>query len=95
MREKAIEQRLVKEVHKRGGVCPKWTGWNGCPDRIALFPEGNIAFIETKAPGEKPRQLQEARHRTLRELGFRVYVVDRIEQIENVLDEIGGRNNEG
>ena len=24
MREKVIEQKLVAEVKKRGGICPKW-----------------------------------------------------------------------
>ena len=24
MREKTIEQKLVSEVKKRGGICPKW-----------------------------------------------------------------------
>ncbi|MBV1758028.1 MAG: VRR-NUC domain-containing protein, partial [Dethiosulfatibacter sp.] len=26
MREKIIEQKLVLEVKKRGGICPKWVG---------------------------------------------------------------------
>lgn len=92
MREKEIEGRIVKAVKERGGICPKWTGWTGCPDRIVLFPPAKIGFIEVKAPGEKPRPLQESRHRMLRRLGFKVYVIDGIEQIEPALDEIGGRN---
>lgn len=90
MREKAIEQRLVKAVKARDGVCFKWTGCAGVPDRIALLPGGHIGFIETKAPGGKPRPLQLSRHRLIRSLGFKVYVIDGIEQIESVLDEIGG-----
>ena len=90
MREKYIEQRLVKAVKSRDGICPKWFGWNGCPDRIVLLPKARIAFVEVKAPGEKPRPLQESRHRILKRLGFKVYVIDGIEQIEQMLDEIGG-----
>ena len=90
MREKTIEQKLIVAVHNRGGVCPKWTGWNGCPDRIVLLPGERIGFIEVKAPGEKPRPLQESRHTAIRGLGFKVYVIDGMEQIEGVLDEIGG-----
>lgn len=92
MREKTIEAQIVKAVEARGGICPKWVGWNGCPDRIVLFPFARIGFIEVKAPGEKPRPLQESRHRILRGLGFRVYVVDGTDQIGPVLDEIGGKN---
>ena len=90
MREKYIEHRLVKAVKSRDGICPKWVGWNGCPDRIVLLPKARIAFVEVKAPGEKPRPLQESRHRILKRLGFKVYVIDGIEQIEQMLDEIGG-----
>lgn len=92
MREKEIESRIVKAVKARGGICPKWTGWTGCPDRIVLFPLARIGFIEVKAPGEKPRPLQESRHRILRGLGFKVFVVDGIDDIEPVLDKIGGKN---
>ena len=40
MREKVIEQKLVAEVKKRGGICPKWVspGFDGMPDRIVLLP---------------------------------------------------------
>ena len=90
MREKVIEQKLVAEVKKAGGICPKWVapGFDGVPDRIAMFPGGKIAFVEMKAPGEKPRPLQRARHELLRKLGFRVYVLDEIEKIGGMIDEI-------
>ena len=90
MREKVIEQKLVAEVKKAGGICPKWVapGFDGVPDRIAMFPGGKIAFVEVKAPGEKPRPLQRARHELLQKLGFRVYVLDEIEKIGGMVDEI-------
>lgn len=90
MREKIIEQKLVTAVKKHGGICPKFTspGFDGMPDRLLLLPHGKFAFVEVKAPGEKPRPLQLARHRLLSCLGFRVYVLDDAEQIGGVLDEI-------
>lgn len=90
MREKTVEQKLVSEVKKAGGICPKWVapGFDGVPDRIAMFPGGRIAFVEVKAPGEKPRPLQAARHELLRRLGFRVYILDEIEKIGGMIDEI-------
>ena len=89
-REKVTELKLVREVKLRGGVCPKFTspGYDGMPDRIVLLPEGRMAFVEVKAYGEKPRPLQLARHRLLRSLGFKVYVLDDPEQIGGILDEI-------
>lgn len=90
MCEKLIEQKLVQAVRKSGGLCLKFVSPNfdGMPDRLILLPGGKIAFAELKAPGKKPRPLQIARHKTLMNLGFRVYVIDSVEQIGTILDEI-------
>ena len=90
MREKTIEKKLADAVEARGGLVPQFTslGLDGMPDRIVLMPGGRIAFVEVKAPGKAPRPLQEARHRLLRQLGFRVYVLDDESQIGGILDEI-------
>lgn len=92
MREKMIEQRLAKAVKAVGGIAPKLVspGFDGMPDRLVLLPGGRIGFVEVKAPGEKPRALQLSRHRILRRLGFKVYILDGAEQIEKILREIGG-----
>lgn len=90
MLEREIEKRLVTAVRKNGGMCPKLTspGTAGMPDRLIILPEGKSAFVETKAPGRKPRRLQEVRHAQLRDLGHPVYVIDHPDQIEGILDEI-------
>lgn len=90
MREKTIEHQLVLETKKRGGICPKLTspGFDGIPDRLVLLPGGHIAFVEVKAPGKKPRPLQEARLRQLGMLGFQVFVLDDTAQIGGLLDAV-------
>ena len=90
MREKNIEQKLVKAVKSAGGIAPKLTcpGFDGMPDRLVLMPEGRIGFVEVKAPGKEPRPLQVRRHEMLRNLGFKVYVLDDLEQIGGILHEI-------
>lgn len=90
MREKSIEQELVRAVRTAGGLCAKWVspGLDGVPDRIVLMPGGRLAFVEVKAPGKKPRILQLRRKKQLEALGFRVYVIDCIDQIGGVLNEI-------
>ena len=90
MREKEVERKLVTAVKNMGGIAPKWVspGFDGMPDRIVLLPHGKLAFVEVKAPGEKPRALQLSRHRLLRRLGFRVAVLDNIDKIGELLDEI-------
>lgn len=90
MREKIIEQKLITAVKKHSGICPKFTspGFDGMPDRLLLLPHGRFAFVEVKAPGEKPRPLQLARHRLLSRLGFQVYVLDSEEQIGGIIDAV-------
>jgi len=44
--------------------------------------------VEVKAPGKEPRPLQVRRHEMLRNLGFKVYVLDEPEQIGGILHEI-------
>lgn len=92
MREKVIERKLTEKVKQRGGLAPKWVapGYDGVPDRLIFLPHGKFAMAELKAPGEKPRALQLSRHRLFRRLGFKVYVIDSVEMIDEVLDEIGG-----
>ena len=90
MSEKSIEQKLVSEVKKRGGLCWKFVsmGIVGVPDRILLFKGGVIAFVELKDRGKKPRPIQVKRIEQLKKLGFKVYVIDNKEMIGGVLDEI-------
>ena len=90
MREKIIEQKFRAAVKAAGGLAVKFTspGFDGVPDRLALLPGGRMAFVEVKAKGKKPRPLQLARHRLLRRLGFKVYVLDDESQIGGIIDEI-------
>lgn len=88
MRENRIESNLKREVEKVGGECEKWVspGKNGMPDRICFFPSGKVCFVETKAPGEKPRPLQEVRIDRLKELGQTVFVVSSLEHVREVIE---------
>ena len=88
--ERTIEQKLAARVKAMGGIAPKFTspGFDGMPDRLVLLPGGRMGFVELKTPRKKPRALQLARHRLLRRLGFNVYVIDEINQIDSVLEEI-------
>lgn len=90
MNEKQIENKLTMTVKKSGGIAPKFVspGFAGMPDRLILLPDGHIGFAELKAPSKKPRPLQLSRHRLLRKLGFRVYVIDDPEQIGGMIDEL-------
>lgn len=85
-KETTIEQALVKAVKDKGGLCFKLTGYKGIPDRLILLPGGKARFIEVKAPGEEPRKDQLAAHKSLRKLGFEVWVLDDIDFVDFVLE---------
>ena len=90
MREKTIERELIRAVRSCDGTCPKLVspGTDGMPDRMILMPGGKIGFVEVKAPGRKPRPLQVKRHRQLRGLGFKVFVLDDTRQILEIIREV-------
>ena len=92
MLEKDIERKLVKETKACQGMCLKFTSpsLTGVPDRIVLLPRGKIGFVEVKRPGERPRPIQVKRIEELRELGFKVFVLDDEKDIDEILKKIGG-----
>ena len=95
--EKRIERKLCEAVKAVGGLALKFVspGFDGVPDRLILIAYGKLAFVEVKAPGEKPRPLQVARINKIRSLGFRVYVLDDEKNIQRIIDEIKGGDSNG
>lgn len=90
MIESAIEHAFKVAVEARGGMCLKLgvTYQNGMPDRLVLMPKGRCAFVELKQKGKKPRAIQKWQHDRLRRLGYKVFVLDRTSQIEEVINQI-------
>ena len=90
MRENVIEAEFVKAVQVAGGVAYKLTSQtaNGLPDRLVLFFPAKTVFVEMKAPGKMLRPLQRKRRLQLMGLGFPVLCVDRLEQINPVIQAI-------
>lgn len=90
--EKQIEQKLVMKVKQSGGVALKFIspGNAGVPDRLVLIAYGKIGFVEVKAPKKKPRALQIKRHKNLRDLGFKVFVLDNVDKIDEIINAIKG-----
>lgn len=81
MLEKFVEAALVKRVKELGGTCEKFTspGRRSVPDRIVTLPGNRIVFVEVKAPGKKPTELQDRDHARRMKLGCEVVIVSSIE----------------
>lgn len=95
-REKEIEAKLKRTVEKAGGLCLKFiSSVVGVPDRICLFSGGVIIFVELKAPGRTPRPIQRRWITKLRNLGFRVEVIDGEKGIREFMQSIKGEEKSG
>lgn len=88
--EKLVERKLVELVKINNGMCIKLLCDQliGLPDRLCLFPNHKIAFVELKTTGQKPRRIQAYMHKKLRALGFRVEVIDSVEDVINFVEDI-------
>lgn len=91
--EKFIERKLFDGIKARGGLCIKLLPdqFTGLPDRLCLLPTGILIFVELKAPGKKPRRIQEIVHKKIKALGFIVLVIDTVEGINDLMVEIDER----
>ena len=61
MLEKEIEKKVCDYAKSKGCLVYKFVSpaHRGVPDRMFITPKGRVFFIEFKAPGKKPTQLQE------------------------------------
>lgn len=59
MKESKLEARIVKHCRDRGILCYKFSSpaRRGVPDRL-LIKGGKVMFMEVKAEGKRPTQLQ-------------------------------------
>lgn len=90
MLEKELEAKLRDAVKQQGGRAYKFTspGNTGVPDRLVVFPEGKIGFIELKQTGKKPTKNQMLQMNRLTALGCKVYLLDACTRIPYVLEDI-------
>lgn len=88
MLEKDIEARLVRGVKELGGACYKFVspGNIGVPDRVAVFPGGEVVFIELKTETGRLSQMQKVQIEKLRSLGACVVVLRGLDEVLEFLD---------
>lgn len=69
---------FIRKIHFEGRI--------GAPDYL-IMGSGLALFIETKAPGEKPRPSQIAEFKKMVDAGARVLVVDSVENAKTAIKE--------
>jgi len=85
--EGKIEAYLKLRVKQTGGRHRKlrWLSRNGAPDQFIWWPGPKVYFVEVKRPGGKIRKLQAIEHDRLKADGFRVFVIDNKEGVDEFI----------
>lgn len=91
MLEKEIEATLRDAVKREGGVAYKFTspGNIGVPDRLVVYPDGVIHFIELKTNVGKLTALQARQIERLEILKADVYVIRGIKELADYFKDAG------
>jgi len=71
MLENTIEKGLIRECKKLKWLCYKFTspGRRSVPDRLVVKTDGQIFFVELKAPGKKETKNQLREQKKLKDQG--------------------------
>jgi hypothetical protein len=87
--EKRIERKLSLDVAAAGGWSFKLLSdyTKGLPDRICIFPGGNITFVEVKTTGKSLSASQSLIARKLAELGCDVRKIDTPQGVDQLIDD--------
>ena len=87
--EGAVENYLRNKIRGLGGFIEKWEspGTAGLPDEIVIF-RGKTTFVETKAPGEKARELQRLTMKEIRLAGGDARVIDTRDKVDDFIKEL-------
>jgi hypothetical protein len=98
--ESSIESKGRKYAQSKGHFSYKFVSpsHRSVPDRLNLAPVPEwlrpviakyVCFIEYKKGGKEPTDEQAREHERLRDLGYRVEVIDNVEDSKKVTDSMG------
>ena len=92
MTEASIEKRLVEGVKKLGGMCLKFVSPSmaGVPDRLIITAGGKVIFAELKTETGRLTKNQKFTIGEMQKRGADVRVVKGLDQVKQLLAEIGG-----
>lgn len=89
MLEKDIERKLAVGVKRAGGKVYKFVspGNAGVPDRIVIWPNGVIHFVELKTSKGVLSRLQGVQARELQKLNQKVFVLKGDDAVSGYLEQ--------
>lgn len=91
--EASIEGQACRKIlEKFPGVLIRklnGSGYRNWPDRMFLFPNGQVLFIEFKRPGEKPRPGQEWMMTELQRRHHVALSADTVEEAVSLANAVG------
>lgn len=84
IRERDLERAFVKHIVRTGGEVRKvkFLDRRGAPDRIVMYPDGELTWVELKREGEDLEPHQKREHKRLEAMGQVVVVVRTREDYE-------------
>ena len=87
--EKKIEQRLVKKVKEKGGLCLKWVSpsMTGVPDRLVIY-NSRVIPVELKDPKGKLSARQELMIKELLARGVKTHVLSSEQDVDQFIDHL-------
>jgi len=90
IKEYQIENYLVKQIEKLGGIAIKFNPHNnrGLPDRICFIPGGRVILVELKRPGQRPRKNQIRQLSFFKKMGFQATWADTYEKVDKLIEYI-------
>ena len=91
MRESYIESEFRKRCEQNRWLCLKLTHFNGIPDRLVIFPDGKVSFVELKRPGGRVRAIQAHTIAQLISMGHDAVILDSIDALREWVHAKGGQ----
>jgi len=90
MKESQIENKLVRMVREKGGLCYKFISpcIPGVPDRIVITPAGQTIYVELKTEIGRLAKIQEWQISEMRKRGCDVRVLKGLIDVKAFVTEV-------
>lgn len=86
--EGKLSSKVAKWARDHGIYETKLSSGQGWPDRLFIFPNGRICFVEFKAPGKRPSERQQRIIDSLLRRKIATFVISDYDLIIEIFKEI-------